>query len=148
MTLLVKDANTQTQPLSTQSDVAGSLACVNVPASVVGGIATPVATSAPLPVINAAGSVAVDGSSTIATGGTAQTLFGGVVPANGFLIANPAASGDTLYFNDAGAAAVAGAGSIPVAPGAVFVTPSGYKPAGAVSIIGATTGDKFTARRG
>jgi len=147
MTLLVKDANTQVQSLSTQSDVAGSLTVVNVPASLVGGIATPAQATAPLPVINTAGAVAVDGSGTIATGGMAQLLFGGVVPVNGFLIANPAASGDTLYFNDAGTAVILGAGSIPVAQAAVFVTPSGYKPAGAVSIIGATSGDKFTARR-
>jgi hypothetical protein len=145
--LLVKDANTQIQSLSTQSDVAGSLACVNVPASVVNGVATPASALAPLPVICTAGAPAVDGSGTIAVGGTAQTLFGGTAPLNGFLVANPAASGDTLYFNDAGTAVVAGAGSIPLAPGAVFTTPSGYKPGGAVSIIGAATGDKFTARR-
>jgi hypothetical protein len=147
MTLLVKDANTQPQSLSTQSDAAGNLACVNVPAVVVGGIATPVSATAPVPTINTAAAAALDGSGTITTGGTAQLLFGGVVPVNGFLIANPAASGDTLYFSDAGTAVVAGAGSIPVAPGAIWTSPSGYKPAGAVSIIGATTADKFTARR-
>ena len=38
MTLLVKDANTTTQPISTQPDVAGNLVPVHAPASMVGGI--------------------------------------------------------------------------------------------------------------
>lgn len=147
MTLAIKDGNQQPQSLSTQSDIAGNLVCLNVPASVVAGVAQPTSSTQPLPVINAAGSVAVDGSGVIATGGTAQTLFGGVPPANGYLVANPASSGDTLYINDAAVAVSQGAGTIPIAPGAVFLTPSGYKPAGPVSIIAATTNDKFTARR-
>jgi hypothetical protein len=147
MTLLVKDANTQVQPLSTQSDSAANLVPVHAPASLVGGVAVPASASAPIPVVNAAGTAAADGSGTIAAGGVAQQLFGGAVPLTGFLVANPAASGDTLYVSDVGTAVVAGAGSVPVAPGAVFTTPSGYRPAGAVSIIAASTGDKFTARR-
>ena len=55
MTLLVKDANTTTQSISTQSDVAGSLVPVHAPAVIVGGIATPVGPTSPLPVINSAG---------------------------------------------------------------------------------------------
>ncbi len=144
MTLLVKDANTQVQSLSTQSDAAGNLASVHVPAAVAGGVATPVSASAPLPVINAAGAAAADGSGSIAAGGAAQTLFGGVTPANGWLVCNNSSA--ALYVSDVGAAS-AGGSSIQIAAGATFVTPSGYKPPGPVSIFGATTGQAFAARR-
>jgi hypothetical protein len=144
LTLLVKDANTTTQPISTQSDVAGNLVPMHSPAAVIGGIATPVSPTAPLPVINTAGAAAIDGSGTIAAGGTAQVLFAGAVPANGYLVANN--SSQTLYVSDVGTATSGGA-SIPLLPGAVFVTPSGYNPAGTVSLWGSTTGQAFAARR-
>ena len=108
------------------------------------GVATPVSATAPLPVINTAGSVAIDGSGTVSVGGTAQTLFGGVAPGNGWLVANNSSA--TLYVSDVGTATAGGA-SIPIAAGAVFATPSGYKPAGPVSLYGATTGQAFAARR-
>jgi len=60
MTLLVKDANTTVQSLSTQSDAQGNLVPVHVPAAVAGGVATPVSAVAPLPVINAAGAPAIE----------------------------------------------------------------------------------------
>lgn len=144
MTLLVKDANTTTQSLSTGLDSSGSLVPVHAPAAIVAGIATPVSAAAPLPVINTAASLASDGSGTVAVGGSAQTLFGGVVPINGWLVANNSAA--ALYVSDVGAA-TAGAASVPVAPGAVFATPSGYKPAGPVSLYGASTGQAYAARR-
>lgn len=143
MTLLVKDANTTTQPISTQADVAGNLVPVHA-AAVIGGIATPVGPAAPLPVVNTAGAAAVDGSGTVAAGGTAQLLFAGVVPSNGYLVANN--SSQTLYVSDVGAA-MSGGASIPIPAGAVFMTPSGYNPAGAVSLWGSTTGQAFAARR-
>jgi len=144
LTLLVKDANTTTQPISTQSDAAGNLVPVHAPASVVGGVATPVCPAAPLPVINTAGFAAIDGSATVVAGGTAQTLFAGVVPANGYLVANNSSA--MLYISDVGAATSGGA-SISIAAGTVFMTPSGYKPAGAVSLWGGATGQAFAARR-
>jgi hypothetical protein len=144
LTLLVKDANTTTQPISTQPDIAGNLVPVHAPAAVTGGVATPVGPTAPLPVINAAGAGAIDGSGTIVTGGAAQTLFAGVVPSNGYLVANN--SSNTLYVSDVGAAGPGGA-SIPIAPGAVFMTPSGYRPSGAVSLYGSAAGQGFAARR-
>jgi len=88
VTLLVKDANTTTQPLSTGLDSSGNLVPMHTPAAIVGGIATPVSIAAPLPVINTAAAAAVDGSGTVNAGGTAQTLFGGVVPVDGWLVAN------------------------------------------------------------
>jgi hypothetical protein len=144
VTLLVKDANTTVQPLSTGLDSSGALVPVHTPATIVSGVATPVSAASPMPVINAAGSLASDGSGTVIAGGTAQTLFGGIVPANGWLVANNSAG--TLYICDVGVATAAGA-SIPVAPGGLFATPSGYKPAGAVSLYGSTTGQAYAARR-
>jgi hypothetical protein len=144
MTLLVKDANTAVQSLSTQQDAQGNLVPVHVPAAVAGGVAIPAATTAPLPVINAAGAAALDGSGAVITGGVAQTLFGGITPTNGYLVANTSSA--TLYISDVGAASGGGA-SVPIAPGAIFMTPCGYKPPGPVSLYGGTTGQAFAARR-
>ena len=90
---------------------------------------------------------AVAGDGTIAAGGTAQNLFGGVVPANAFWVGNPDTSED-LWISDSVTAAPGAAGSVKIPPGQVYETPIGYKPPGTpISIIGATTGHKFTARR-
>lgn len=144
MTLLVKDANTTIQALSTGLDSVGNLVPLHAPAAIVGGVATPVSAAAPLPVINTAGSIAADGSGTVSVGGAAQPLFGGIAPGNGWLVANNSSA--TLYVCDVGVATPGGA-SIPIAPGAVFATPPGYKPAGVVSLYGATSGQAFAARR-
>jgi hypothetical protein len=144
VTLLIKDANTTTQSLATGLDGGGNLAPVHVPAAILGGVATPVSSDAPLPVINAAGSAALDGSGAVAVGGAAQTLFGGIVPANGYLVANNSAA--VLYISDVGPA-IAGGASVPIVAGGIFATPAGYRPAGPVSLFGATTGQSFAARR-
>ena len=144
MSLLVKDANTTVQSLSTQLDNANNLVPVHSPAAIVSGVATPVSAAAPLPVINTAGTPAVDGSGTIILGGTAQTLFGGVVPTNGFLLANNGTN--TIYVCDTGVASAGGA-SIPIAAGTVFMTPTGYRPPGPVSLFGSATGASFAGRR-
>lgn len=90
---------------------------------------------------------AVDGSTTIATGGAAQNLFGGTIPTNGFAIYNPDPSND-LWVSDSATAAANGQGSIRVvANGGGYETPSGYRPLGIVSIVGAVTGQKITAKR-
>ena len=145
MTLLVKDANTTIQSLSTETDGSGNLVPVHAPASVVSGVASPVGPANPLPVINTAGSVASDGSGSVATGGSPQPLFGGTVPANGFLVQNNSSA--ALWICDTGTASNGGASLQLAANGGLFVTPSGYKPAGAVSLYGATTGQIFAARR-
>jgi hypothetical protein len=144
MPLLVKDANGAIQSLGTQADAQGNFTPEYTPAAVVAGVATPVSSSAPLPVVNAAGAAAQDGSGMIATGGTAQQLFGGVVPANGWLVCNNSSA--ALYVSDVGTAAPGGS-SIQIAPGLTFWTPSGYRPGGAVSIYGGTSGQGFAARR-
>jgi hypothetical protein len=145
MTLLVKDANTTVQSLATEPDPSGSLVPVHASASVAQGVATPVGPQNPLPVINTAGSAAVDGSGTVAAGGSAQTLFGGGVPTNGFLVQNNSSA--SLWICDSGVASNGGASIQVAANGGLFMTPSGYKPAGAVSLFGGTTGQVFAARR-
>lgn len=90
--------------------------------------------------------LSADGSGTITLGGTAQNLFGGIQPPHGFIVFNPAATGDTLWFNDGSTAVANGAGSIGLPPGAYWESPPDYIPNGIVSIVAATTGDKFTAK--
>jgi len=146
MTLLVKDANTTVQALSTVTDGNGNLVSVHAPAMTnVQGVATPVGPQNPLPVVNTAGSAASDGSGTVASGGNAQTLFGGAVPANGFLVQNNSSA--ALWVCDTGAASNGGASLQLAANGGIFATPSGYKPAGPVSLYGGTIGQAFAARR-
>jgi hypothetical protein len=146
MTLLVKDANTAVRSLATAIDSSGNLVPVHVPASTdLQGVAAPVAPQNPLPVINTAAAAANDGSGTVATGGSAQSLFGGLVPVNGFLVQNNSAA--PLWVSDVGAASPGGASIQLAASGGLFATPAGYKPAGAVSLYGATTGQAFAARR-
>lgn len=89
----------------------------------------------------------VDGSTTITTGGTAQSLFGGAVPVNGFAIGNPDPTND-LWVSDSATAVANGVGVIRVAAnGGYYATEPRQKPMGAVSIVGAVTGQKITARR-
>ena len=146
MTLLVRDANTTVQSLSTVVDGNGNLVPAHAPATTSAqGVATPVGPQNPLPVVNTAGSAAGDGSGTVAAGGTAQTLFGGAVPANGFLVQNNSSA--ALWICDTGAASNGGASIQLAANGGIFATPSGYKPAGPVSLYGGTTGQPFAARR-
>jgi hypothetical protein len=146
MTLLVKDANTTVQSLSTVTDGNGNLVPVHAPASTnAQGVASPVGSQNPLPVVNTAASAATDGSGTVGAGGNAQTLFGGAVPANGFLVQNNSTA--ALWICDTGAASNGGASLQLAANGGIFATPSGYKPAGPVSLYGGTTGQAFAARR-
>jgi hypothetical protein len=89
----------------------------------------------------------LDGSTTIATGGTAQNLFSGNTPANGFAVFNPDAS-EAMWVSDSHTAAANNTGSIYIAPLGGYETPArGYRPIGPVSVIAATTGHKITARQ-
>ena len=145
MTLLVKDANTAVQSLATEVDGNGNLVPVQAPAATnAQGVSAAVGPQNPLPVVNTAAATASDGSGTLATGGSAQTLFGGIVPVNGFLVQNNSSA--VLWISDVGVASANGASIQLAANGGIFATPSGYKPAGAVSLFGAT-GQLFAARR-
>lgn len=93
------------------------------------------------------GQAATAGDATVAAGGTAQNLFGGATPANGFSVANPNLA-DDCWISDSVTAAVNGRGSYRLAAnGGEYDTPPAYKPVGAVSAICPTTGDVLTARR-
>src|SRR5215472_15786440 len=119
MTLLVKDANTSVQSLSTEIDGSGNLVPLHAPASVVAGVANPVGPANPLPVVNTAGAAASDGSGSLAAGGSPQTLFGGAVPANGFLVQNNSSA--ALWVCDTGIASNGGASLQLAANGGIFV---------------------------
>ena len=87
-----------------------------------------------------------DKSATIATGGTAQNLFD-QVPVNGFAVYNPDPVND-LWVSLNSTALAAGSGSIRVvANGGGYETPSGVAPASIPTIVGAVTGQKYTAYR-
>ena len=88
-----------------------------------------------------------DGSTTISSGGTAQNLFAGVVPKNGYDVSNPNPSED-CWVSDTTTAAANAVGSIRLqANGGWYETPLGKEPIAAVSILCATTGHKITASR-
>lgn len=107
---------------------------------------TGVGTSADISV-NVVGNNATDGSGTITTGATAQNLFAGTAPANGFAVYNPDPTND-LWVSDSTTAAANAVGSIRCAAnGGGYETPPNSKPLGVVSIFGGVTGQKFTARR-
>lgn len=78
-------------------------------------------------------------SGSIANGGTAQTLAPAGYTRTGVRGQN-ISTGD-LWINEGGTAAIDTAGSYKIAAGAYFDS----KFAGAISIIGATTGQKFSA---
>lgn len=88
-------------------------------------------------------------ASTITTGGTAQNLFSGNKPLNGWEVCNPDAAND-LWVSEVGTAAANAAGSYRVASnGGCYSTPQISTPTslGPVSIVGANTGQKYSARR-
>lgn len=85
----------------------------------------------------------VNRSGSITTGGTAQEAIPHSGTRSGFFIQNTSA-GD-LWF-DVNATAVAASPSIKLAAGASYETPPMTNPQDAVSIIGATTGQTFTAK--
>jgi hypothetical protein len=104
-----------------------------------------VSTANPLPVeASMSGETAADGSGSITLGGTAQNLFGGNTPANGFAVYNPDAT-NTLWISLSTTAAANGQGSIPILPNGGYETPPDVKPFQAISIVGAQTAQKFTA---
>lgn len=96
----------------------------------------------PLAVTGATGS---DASTTVTTGGTAQNLFSNATPSNGFAVYNPDPTED-LWISMSTTASANGTGCIRVAAnGGGYETPPNMKPFHAISLLGATTGHKFTA---
>jgi len=82
-----------------------------------------------------------DRSGTITAGGTAQSLMVARAGRFGYQIINT--SSEVFYVNDLGATATTS--SRPVQPGATYESPPNDRPIAAISILGATTGQSFSA---
>lgn len=85
-----------------------------------------------------------DKSGTITTGGTAQSLMAANSSRRGWEVQN-VSTGD-LWFNGIGGTAVQNQPSFRLAPGDSYTSTFGATETSAISIIGATTGQAFTAR--
>jgi hypothetical protein len=86
----------------------------------------------------------IDRSGTITAGGTAQTLMVYNDAREGFMVQNNS-TGD-LWINELGSTAVASQPSIKIASGQLYESPKNLPCPYAISIIGATTSQAFTAR--
>ena len=98
----------------------------------------------PLPIYVPANTSIVSKSGTITTGGTAQQLMAANTARKGWSIRNN--STGSLWFNELGSTAIIGQPSFEVKAGEYFEAPIGGSSESAISIIGATTGQSFTAR--
>lgn len=92
------------------------------------------------PVVGTA--VYTDKSGTVTQGGTAQTLMAANSSRRGFSVQNN--STGNLTISSVGTASTT-AGFI-IAPGQMYEAPAGGVPRTAISILGATTGQRFDAR--
>ncbi|MEH3045538.1 hypothetical protein [Sphingomonas adhaesiva] len=109
-----------------------------------GAVAVAVDDAHPLPAAMRATTVAyVDRSGTIAAGGTAQVLAAANAVRRGLFVQNVSAA--DLWINPTGTA-VADQPALRIAAGQYYEFPVHGVPAGAVSIVGATTGQGFAAR--
>ena len=97
------------------------------------------------PLTTTPGKQATAGDTTVAAGGTAQLLFSGATPANGWKLCNPDPAED-LWVSDSVTAAPNGPGSTRVPAGGILTTEPLEKPCGPISVYGATTGHAITAR--
>lgn len=92
------------------------------------------------------GSALTDASGTITSGGVAQLLMAANASRKYLLVQNQ--SNDPLWINFDGTDAVAGQPSLQIpANGGSYERAAGFVPTGAISIIGATTGDAFTTKQ-
>lgn len=85
----------------------------------------------------------IDISGTITTGGTAQTLAAARSTRRGWWLRNNSTA--SLYVSDI-TTAIIGAASLEIKVGELYESAYGGCSSGALSIIGATTGQSFTAR--
>ena len=128
------------------TDAAGGIVPAGVAAFVVGTVARPVTAADPLPVLRGVTAGALtDRSGTIAAGGAAQQVAAANVNRKYLLIQNLSAADLWVNF---GAAAVASQPSVRLAPGAALVMRGDYVDTQAVSVVGATAGQAFTAKEG
>lgn len=88
-----------------------------------------------------------DRSGSVTTGGTAQNAAAALTTRKYLYLENPYTATETLWFSTT-ATAVADSPSIALQPGDTWENPPHFCPTGAVSVIAATTGHKWTAREG
>jgi hypothetical protein len=86
----------------------------------------------------------IDRSGAIISGGHAQTIMAANANRQGFSIQN--LSSAALWFNGLGVAATIGRPNFMLPSGAMYESPVPGTPSNAVSIIGAATGQSFSAR--
>lgn len=86
-----------------------------------------------------------DRSGTITAGHTAQPLMIANPLRRGYSLQNPSSNTGSLWITSIGTA-VEDSPSMEVAPGQTYENPDTLVPTGAISIIGPTTGMKFTGR--
>lgn len=90
------------------------------------------------------GSTLTDRSGTITTGNTAQTLMASNSSREGWYIRNNSSA--SLWINELGSTAVQSQPSLEIKTGELYESPAGGATLSAISIIGSTTGQSFTAR--
>jgi hypothetical protein len=96
-----------------------------------------------IPVTPTSGAL-TDRSGTLTTGGTAQNAAAALATRKYLFVQNPSTAPGTLWFSTV-TTAVQDSPSIELVPGASFESGL-FCPTGAVSVIAATTGHKWTAR--
>lgn len=92
-----------------------------------------------------------DCSGTVTSGGTAQNAFAAQGTLRGFIITNIDTS-EVMWISFTGTAAAGTVGSFPLPPAtattfagvASFISPPSFRTNGAVSVVAATTGHKFS----
>lgn len=101
--------------------------------------------SNPLSVIPGGSAVSSYAEVSITTGGTAQNLFGGVAPVNGYEVINNSPS--PCWWREGGTATgVAPSTQLAGGPGVSYKTPFGYKPQGIVNVYCSDTSHSLTTR--
>ena len=98
----------------------------------------------PLPIYPPASQNLTSRSGTITTGGTAQQLMASNTSRMGWALRNN--SNGSLWINELGSTAIIGQPSFEIKAGEYFESPTSGGGESAISIIGATTGQAFTAR--
>jgi hypothetical protein len=135
---------------------AGSLATTGAGGSVSGAVAIADATTSANQAIDTDYGLVVrlprrgvltDRSGTVTVGGTAQTLIAANTSRRYLLLRNPLIATEELWFNFT-TTAVADSPSIRLDPGDTFVMEDMFVTTEAISVLGATTGHKITAKEG
>lgn len=143
----IKDSNNAVQTVATD-DIGGRQYQIVKPAFGIEDSAILVSTTNPLPTaFSAVLRIAITNrSGQISTGGTAQQAAATNASRNYLLIQNPSNAGESLWYS-LDTIAVAASPAIELQPGQSYES-TNVVPTGAVSVIAATTGHKYTVKEG